>query len=116
MKHEHHGSENTNFVTPELASPKEKVKENINKTIYIPEYIDKELWNDFLEMRKKIKKPPTDRAKELLIKDLIKFNDDGEDVNEILRKSIKGCWQGLFSLKDDRKQMVVKKSKFGDGW
>jgi hypothetical protein len=67
-------------------------------------------------MRKKIKKPPTDRAKELLIKDLIKFNDDGEDVNEILRKSIKGCWQGLFSLKDDRKQMVVKKSKFGDGW
>jgi len=95
----------TKFPTHKLASPKESIKEIINKDIYIvPEFVDKDLWNDFLEMRKKIKKPPTDRAKELLIKDLEKLKVDGQDPNEVLKQSIKNNWQGLFPLKQENRR------------
>jgi len=95
-----------------LASPKEKER-NIKKDIYIPDFIDKELWHDFLEMRRKIRKPPTDRAKELLLKDLEKLRTVGDDPNEVLKRSIKYSWQGVFPLKSKGN---LPKSKYGDGW
>jgi hypothetical protein len=77
---------------------KDKVTVKKNR-VDIPEYIDNQTWLDFLDMRKKIKKPPTDSAKEILIKKLIEYHDKGEDVNKILEQSIVNCWQGLFPLK-----------------
>jgi len=91
----------------------QKKKETIQKKIYIPDFIDKELWHDFLEMRKKLRKPPTDRAKDLLLKDLEKLRAAGDDPNEVLKQSIKYSWQGVFPLKDKSR---TPKSKHGDGW
>ena len=72
-----------------------------NKDIYtLPEFIDKELWDDFLIMRGKIKKPPTNRAIKELIADLVKINTSGEDANESLRESIKNNWRGIFPPKE----------------
>lgn len=68
------------------------------KEISIPDFIDKELWHDFLEMRKQMRKPATPRAQELLIKDLVKLSADGDDPNEIIKQSIKNSWQGLFPV------------------
>ena len=83
--------------------PKTKVKIKTKVYTYIvPDFIDKELWNDFIEMRTKARKPPTDKAKGLLIKDLEKYRADGEDTSEILRRAIKGGWTALYSLKGDR--------------
>lgn len=78
-----------------------KIKENKRKIYNIPDFIDNGLWIDFLEMRRKARKEPTDRAKELLIKDLERHRDDGDDPNEILKQSIKNCWLGLFPLKKE---------------
>jgi len=73
---------------------------NTKLKITVPAYLDEALWNDFIDMRKKIKRPATDRAKELLIKDIEKLKTAGDDPNDVLRQSIKNCWQGLFPLKD----------------
>lgn len=54
----------------------------------------------FVEFRKKIKKPMTDRAIELLLNKLDKLaNDDGEKI-AVLEQSILNGWQGLFPLKN----------------
>lgn len=91
----------------EKKKTKEKTKEN-----NIPPISPKGDWGDvspelkaaldeFAEMRKKIKKPLTDRAKQLTIRDLDKLaQDDGTKI-AILEQSVLHCWQGVFPLKND---------------
>lgn len=71
-------------------------------TIYYPNdsLLDKTL-KDFIEFRKKIKKPMTERAIELLIAKLNKMTSDNDIKIEILNQSIMNSWQGLFPLKED---------------
>ena len=56
----------------------------------------------FEEMRVKIKKPMTDRAKKLLLTELVKLAVDRDTQIAILNQSITRCWAGVFALKDDR--------------
>ena len=63
-------------------------------------------FDDYVEMRKKLKKPMTERAKELAIKKLAGFaripDTDVIDTDmaiSILEQSIMNSWQGLFPLK-----------------
>lgn len=79
-----------------------------NKHVYFPN--DKLLnsaFLDYVEMRKQIKKPMTDRAIELAMKKLIELStlpfSDGMDNDmaiKILEQSTMNCWQGLFPLKE----------------
>lgn len=81
----------------------EKNNGNGHKTesqIILPEWINKETWIAFLEMRKKIKAPLTQYAMKLAIYRLERFRAEGENPNEILDKAIMGSWKGLYSLKD----------------
>lgn len=75
------------------------IHKDIEKLKEIPEFIDKNLWIDFLEMRKKLRKPATARAQNLLIKDLENFRAAGDDPNAVIEQSIKNSWQGFFELK-----------------
>lgn len=60
-------------------------------------------FSDFMEMRKKIRKPMTDRAIELMICKLNKYEPD--IAIKMLEQSIVNCWQDVFELKDQsRKQ------------
>ena len=54
----------------------------------------------FEEMRIKIKKPMTDRAKTLLLGELQKLSANRDEQIEILNQSVARCWQGVFPLKD----------------
>jgi phage replication O-like protein O len=87
----------TNLTSYETGQKRDK---NVTPEIELPEFIDKELWQSFIDMRKKIKKPATDKAQELLIKKLTGYYQDGENVNQILENSIINSWQGLFSIKN----------------
>lgn len=58
--------------------------------------------HDFEEMRVKIKKPMTDRAKKLLLTELEKLACDRETQIAILNQSITRCWAGVFALKSDQ--------------
>lgn len=65
---------------------------------------DKELLRalqDFAKMRTRIKKPLTDRAKELTIADLRKLSSDPSEWVAILDQSVQRGWQGVFALKAD---------------
>lgn len=58
-------------------------------------------FNDYLEMRKKIKKPPTDRAIELIRLKLVKMASTEDERILILEQSVRNCWQDVFPLKID---------------
>ena len=71
-----------------------------NQNVFIlPSWINTDTWNDYVEMRKKIRKPPTERAKILAIRYLTSMRELGHDPNAILEQSIMNSWQGLFELK-----------------
>jgi hypothetical protein len=58
-------------------------------------------FNDFYEMRKKIKKPPTDNAKKMINNKLNKLapNNETEQI-EILNQSTLNNWQDIYPLKN----------------
>ena len=65
----------------------------------LPSWINEEDWNGFVEMRKKIKKPLTDRAKKMALESLRKLRDSGQDPNLVLQQSEFNNWKGLFPVK-----------------
>lgn len=64
----------------------------------------------FAEHRKKLKKPMTDRAKELLLSKLSKMARTEQEQIAILNQSIVNGWQGIFPLGGERKQKQAKQS------
>ena len=64
----------------------------------IPSLIRSEVWAAFEGHRKKIKKPMTDEARKLVIKECVKI---GGDPNALLEQSIMRGWAGIFPIKDD---------------
>ena len=56
---------------------------------------------DFSEMRKKIKKPLTERALHLLMTNLKKLSTDANTQVAILEQSVIYDWQGVYPLKND---------------
>lgn len=64
----------------------------------LPDWIDAEAWSGFVEMRRKIRKPMTERAARLTVRDLEKLKAAGQDPNAVLDQSTKRCWQGVFPL------------------
>lgn len=64
---------------------------------------------DFREYRRKMKKPMTDRAVELLYQKLDELAGNNEkDKIAILQQSIVNGWQGVFPLKDQRSGTISK--------
>ena len=81
----------------------QKIKNTItkDKKYIIPEWIDEKTWEAFLEMRKKKRAIPTERAKELLVRELEKLRAEGHDPTEVLNQSIMRNYTGVFPLKND---------------
>lgn len=92
---------------------KDKDKENIpsgNNTpptpprgrVDVPEAL-MENWNGFCEMRKKIKKPLTDRAAKMILNELERLAPgDNHTKGLILDQSVKRCWQDVYPFKGDK--------------
>lgn len=70
-----------------------------------------ESWNGFCEMRKKIKKPLTDRAAKMILNELERLAP-GDDTTKalILDQSVKHCWQDVYKLKSAEAQKEDKPS------
>lgn len=67
--------------------------------VVLPEFLDTELWADFLVHRKKLKAPDTPRAHNSLLKKLATFYHAGHNVNEIIQKSYDNGWKDVFEPK-----------------
>ena len=68
--------------------------------INLPDFIDAELFANFIQHRKEIKKPLTPHARDLIIKKLSDFNSRGLDANKALENSIINGWQGVFEPRE----------------
>lgn len=98
----------------EIGESKERlVKDNkspkTNKIYFPNDESLNQAFLDYLEMRKQIKKPMTDRAIELAMKKLrelftLPFSDgmDNDMAIQILNQSVMNSWQGLFPLKEQK--------------
>lgn len=102
-----HSKSNANGMQGKESKGKEikkKVKEIKDKTVFEdytsnPALIDS--LNSFLEMRKKIKKPMTDRAITLLLGKLNKMASSDEHKIALLEQSVLKCWQDIYELKEE---------------
>ena len=58
---------------------------------------------DYVDMRKQIKSPMTDRAVQLAMSNLEKLSGgDNDKAIRILNQSVMNSWKGLFELKGDK--------------
>jgi hypothetical protein len=109
-------AEQSTKVSSPLVTQRVKVLKQNKLIQIIPPWLNKNTWNDFLEMRRAKKAFPTIRAQELLIKDLMKFRDAGDDPDEVLNKSIKNNWTGIFPLKERQNERTgTNKSPINPG-
>lgn len=93
------------------------VTEDVIETVIVSEADEKKeiyktdfeiAFDNYLDMRKKIKKPATDRAKELIMGELHKLAPDNEELKiEILNQSTRNNWQDVFPIKE--KKVALKK-------
>lgn len=91
----------------------EECKLELKLESQLPIFINKDLFDSFVEMRNKIKKPLTDKAKELLLKDLTNFeNLKTGNANIALENSIKNSWQGVFEPRANNNQIQEPKQTF----
>lgn len=75
-------------------------KENKQEVLpMLPVCIPVREWEEFVEMRKGIKKPLTEYAAKKAVALLERLHGEGEPIDQVLQNSIDNCWQGLFPVK-----------------
>jgi hypothetical protein len=81
-----------------------KLKNDKNKRIkeYTSNPLLIESLNDFIEMRKQIKSPLTEKALTLTLNKLDKLGESDQEKIDILNQSIINSWKGVFALKADQ--------------
>jgi hypothetical protein len=72
-----------------------------------PSTVSIETWSAFEEMRKKIRAPLTDRARDNIAAKLERLAADGHDVEVVLNESITHGWRGVFPLKNGNGNMAM---------
>jgi len=85
----------------------EKRREETEKkpvSLELPDWLNKTDWNDFVEMRKKLKKPMTDRAVKLMLSKLETMKNKGINTSEVLQKSILANWSDVYEPKVQTQQ------------
>ena len=96
---------NNNITTLQRNKENNNKKEketNLNEIIktYTDNKDLKETIQDFIKMRKAIKKPVTDRALKTILSKLDKFADTDKGKILILEKSIENSWQTVYEIKE----------------
>jgi predicted transcriptional regulator len=88
---------------------------NIDNKAYYP--LDDKLndaFKDFIEYRKKARKPMTPRAIKLLMAKLDELSSDNDVKIQILNQSIMNAWTGVYPLKDTNKSSNKVADKLND--
>ena len=100
---------------------KDTIQKTINKVhgngFDPPEWLPMDEWVAYVEMRNKIKKPLTVKAKSLAVKKLLQLKSDGHLPEDVLNQSIFNSWQGLFPIRNtstEKQSSADDKFKFLD--
>jgi len=87
------------LAIPERERERETETEKKPVSLELPDWLNKTDWNDFVEMRKKLKKPMTDRAVKLMLSKLETMKNKGINTSEVLQKSILANWSDVYEPK-----------------
>ena len=77
----------------------DKNDKNKNKVVSLPDWLDEELWKDFKDHRKKLGKPMTERAGELVIKKAEFLKGKGHNPRHLMLTAIESGWQTVYEPK-----------------
>ena len=66
----------------------------------LPPWVPQDAWEGYLEMRRKIRAPLTDRARTITLNRLAALMADGYDPGAVLDQSTERCWTSVFPLKE----------------
>lgn len=91
-----------NHMDAHMGNGNRKKKIEKKEGVEIPVHL-KEIWPDFLEMRKRIRKPATDRAQKNIITKLASMSNDESVQISIVEQSITKSWQDVFPLNGEFK-------------
>jgi hypothetical protein len=97
----HRAKQNDNGVREDKKrEDKTKTRKKIKDVVFVlPDWIQKESWESFIEMRNKMKKPATEKAKVLVVEELVKLKARGHDPEKVLAQSIRNNYQDVYALK-----------------
>jgi hypothetical protein len=79
--------------------------------VQVPDWMPVDAWNDFVESRRKIRKPMTQNAIKLAISTLSKLKSEGNNVQEVIEQSILCGYSGLFPVSKGKKQSVTDQNR-----
>lgn len=97
---------NTPVLTPHVTPHKNKAASGL------PDWLPTESWDAFIEMRKSMRKPMTEKAKGLMLKKLMGFQQRGLDVASLLDASTMNSWLDVY---EPKKQVQSGFGGFGNG-
>jgi hypothetical protein len=88
--------------TPSSSSSSSKpLKQKLATSAFaLPDWIEKAAWEGYEEMRRKVRKPMTDRARQMAVRELAGLEARGHPANSVLDQSTQNSWQGLFEIKN----------------
>jgi uncharacterized protein YdaU (DUF1376 family) len=106
----------TSNQEPKESNSKEPKSKTMRETrliippVQVPDWMPVDAWNDFVESRRKIRKPMTQNAIKLAISTLSKLKSQGNNVQEVIEQSILSGYSGLFPV-NKGKQSVADQNR-----
>lgn len=79
----------------------EVTKENAQPRFAIPPWIERKTWDGYEEMRRRMRKPMTDHARELAVERLAAMAEKGHNPTDIINSTILNGWTGFFEPKGE---------------
>lgn len=89
---------NKTQIKDKKAQRKKRV-DAVSDEIVLPDWLPKELWEEFKQHRKEMKKTMSMLAQKKTIVQLDKMRSSGQDIESVINQSIANGWQGIFELK-----------------
>jgi hypothetical protein len=92
----HHKSIPVPEPVPEPEPKRQKPKPRDAQHFVLPDWIDRDAWAGYEEMRASIRKKPTDRARALIVSKLEAMRNEGHDPSDALRRSTMNNWVDVY--------------------
>lgn len=92
-------------TVPDINTPTVKKKNHLSPKdpefiFTLPDWVGPEVWAAYEEMRMAKKKPPTDKARTLVVKELERLKQLGHDPTTCLEQSIRNGWTDVYEVKN----------------
>jgi hypothetical protein len=70
----------------------------------LPEWLSREVWRNFVEYRRQMKKPLTELMAKANIETLSELRSQGQDPRAVINQTIASGWSGLFPVNGGKKK------------